>query len=120
MLRQTAFHAATRRHAALRVSRFFIVSGTFLAALCVAFVLENALGLSHGAERRGMASSAAVAAIQVNRALKGDRLQVIGRPAGGEPSGVQVPRNPTRGLPDGCESAFGPVLPDATPSRCVT
>lgn len=123
MLRQTAVHAATRSHAATRrPSRFLIAGGTFLAALCVAVVLENALGPSHGAERRATAVSApepAAPAIQVNRALKGDRLRVIVR-QGGEPPGVQVPPNPTRGLPDGCESAFGPILPETKPSRCVT
>jgi hypothetical protein len=107
-----------------RPSRFFIeTAGTFLAALCVAFVLGNALGPSHGAERRETAVTApepAPPAIQVNRARKGDRLRVIVRPDGGEPSGVQVPRNPTRGLRDGCESASGPILPQTEPSRCVT
>jgi hypothetical protein len=105
-----------------RPSRFFITGGTFLAALCLAFVLENALGPSHGSERRETAMSApepVAPAIQVNRALKGDRLRVIER-HGGETPGVQVPRNPTRGLPDGCESAFGPILPQTEPSRCVT
>jgi hypothetical protein len=115
MLRQTAFHAATRRP-----SRFSIAGGTFLAALCVASVLGNALGPSHGAERREVAVSAVEPAIEVNRALKGNRLRVIVRPDGGEPAGVQIPRNPTRGLPDGCESAFGPILPETKPARCVT
>jgi hypothetical protein len=104
-------------------SRFFIAGGTFLAALCVTFVLANALGPSHSAERTEMAVSAtepATPAIQVNRTLKGDRLRVIVR-HGGEPAEVRVPRNPpTRGLPDGCESAFGPILPQTEPSRCVT
>jgi len=97
-----------------------IAGGTFLAALCVTFALENAIGSSHGAERRGTAMSAAESAapaIQVNRALKGDRLWVR---HGGEPAGVQGPGKAARGLPDGCESAFGPILPETTPSRCVT
>jgi hypothetical protein len=118
MWKRTAFHAATRRHAAKRrPSRFFIeTTGTFVAALCVAFVLENPLGLSHGAEGREMVVSAP--AIEVNRALKGDRLIV--RPNAGEPPGVQLPRNQTQHLLDGCESASGPILPATEPSRCVT
>ena len=113
----------TRGGTMRRPSRFFIeTAGTFLAALCVAFVLENALGPSHGAEWRETAVSApepASPAIQVKRARKGDRLRLIVRHGGATP-GVQVPSNPTRGSPDGCESAFAPILPDTKPSRCVT
>jgi hypothetical protein len=45
---------------------------------------------------------------------------VIVRPDGGDPPDVQLPRNPSRPLPDGCESAFGSILPATTASRCVT
>ena len=88
------FKPLLARHAAMRrPSRFFIeTTGTFVAVLCVAFVLENPPGLSHGAEGREMVMSAP--AIEVNRALKGDRLIV--RPNAGEPPGAQVPRNPTQ------------------------
>jgi hypothetical protein len=100
-----------------RPSRFFIeTTGIFMVALGVAFLLDNPLGLSLGAEGREMVMSAP--AIEVNRALKGDRLIV--RPNAGEPPGVQVPRNPTQHLPDGCESASSPILPATVPSRCVT
>ena len=50
--------------------------------------------------------------IEVNRALKGDRLRV--------PLDVQAPTAPNRPLQDGCESAFGPINPSTKPSRCVT
>jgi hypothetical protein len=99
-----------------RPSRFFIET-TFVAALCVAFVLENPLGLSHGAAQ-GSEMVVSAPTIEVNRALKGDRLIV--RPNAGEPPGVQVPRKPTQHLPDGCESASSPILPATEPSRCVT
>ena len=124
MLKQTEFHAATRRHAAMRQpSQSFIeVAVAVGAALCIAFVLEVPLAPSYGAVGRPAVSAAepATPAIEVNRALKGDRQPVIVRSNGGEPPGVQVPRNPTRPLTDGCESAFGPILPATEPSRCVT
>jgi hypothetical protein len=67
----------------------------------------------------------AAPAIQVNGAPKGDWLRgVVLRgtvpPDSGEPPEVQVLRNPTRALPDGCESASGPMLPATKPSRYVT
>jgi hypothetical protein len=105
-----------------RPSRSFIeAAGAVVAALCVAFVLEVPVGLSHGAEGRPVVSAPEPApAVEVNRALKGDRLRVILRPEGGEPPDVQLPANPKRPLPDGCESAFGPINPATKPSRCVT
>jgi hypothetical protein len=103
---------------------FIEAAGAVVAALCVAFVLEVPVGPSHGAEGPPAVSASGPAiqtpAIQVNRALKGDRLRVIVRPDGGEAPDVQLPRNPTRALPDGCESASGPILPATKPSRCVT
>jgi hypothetical protein len=110
-----------------RPSRSFIeTAGAVVAALCVAFVLEVPLGPSRGAEVRPAVSASEpvpaiqAPAIQVNRALKGDRLQLIVRPDGGGSPDVRLPRNPTRSLPDGCESAFGPINPSTKPSRCVT
>jgi len=115
----------------MRPSRFLIeTAGAVGAALCVAFVLEVPPGPFAGAQGRQTAIPAPepaiqtpvtqTPAIQVNRALKGDRLRVIVRPDGGEPPDVQLPRNPRRPLPDGCESASGPILPPTTASRCVT
>jgi hypothetical protein len=112
----------------MRPSRFLIEgAGAVVAALCVAFVLEVPLGPPQGAQGRETAIPAPepapaiqTPAIQVNRALKGDRLRVIVRPDGGDPPDVQLPRNPSRPLPDGCESAFGSILPATTASRCVT
>ena len=105
----------------LRSRSFIKPAGAVVAALCVAFVLEVPLGPSHGATgRSAVMASEPAPAFQVNRALKGDRLRLILRPDGGESPDVRLPRNPTRPLPDGCESAFGPINPATKPSRCVT
>jgi len=93
-----------------------------LAAAGIAFLVQNPLGVSPRAE--GSDPTAAMVAptlpMEVNRALKGDRLRVILRPEGAEPFDVQAPSEPGRPLPDGCESAFGPISPATKPARCVT
>ena len=108
-------------------SRFLIeAASAVVGALCVAFVLEVPLGPSPVAQGRETAMAPRPAptiqtpGTQVNRTLKGDRLRVIVRPDGGEPPDVQLPRSPSQPLPDGCESASGPIVPATTASRCVT
>jgi hypothetical protein len=77
-------------------------------------VLQIPLGLPQHAAGSNPAATPAASTppIEVNRALKGDRLRV--------PFDVQAPSGPNRPLPDGCESAFGPINPTTKPARCVT
>jgi hypothetical protein len=94
-----------------------------LAAGCIAFVLQIPLAAPQRAATDPAATSVPkTSPIEVNRTLKGDRLRVIIRPDGAEPFDVQVPSEPNRPLqlPDGCESAFGPINPATKPARCVT
>jgi hypothetical protein len=107
--------------------RLFIGAGSaVLVALCFAFALEVSRELTRPghAARLDPASSTGEPAIpaDVNRALKGDRLRVIARPDGAESFDVQAPPQPKPPLPDGCESAFGPInpSPSARPARCAT
>jgi hypothetical protein len=95
--------------------------GAVVAAACVAVVLQIPLGMPQPAARPDPAAAAPqTPPMEVNRALKGDRLRAMKRPDGAEPFDVQVPDAPNRPLPDGCESAFGPINPSTKPSRCVT
>jgi hypothetical protein len=94
-----------------------------LAAACVTLVLEFPFGMLKPVVSPDPAAAAPqtlTPPMEFNRALKGDRLRVIKRPEGAEPFDVQVPDAPSRPLPDGCESAFGPISPSTKPARCVT
>jgi hypothetical protein len=94
-----------------------------LAAASIAFLVQNPLGAPPRAAGSDPAATVApTLPVDVNRALKGDRLRVILRPEGAEPFDVQAPApaEPGRPLPDGCESAFGPISPATKPARCVT
>jgi hypothetical protein len=97
-----------------RLSRSPIkVLSAVLAAAGITAVVQVPLGIPHAAGSNPPATSVSPRPpIEVNRALKGDRLRV--------PFDVQAPTAPNRPLPDGCESAFGPINPSAKPSRCVT
>ena len=84
-----------------------------LAAAAITAVLQLPFGLpQHAAGSSPPTAVSPMGPIEVNRALKGDRLRV--------PFDVQAPTAPTRSLPDGCESAFGPINPSTKPARCVT
>jgi len=91
-----------------------------LAAAGIAFLVQNPLSAPPRAA--GSATVAPAPSMEVNRALKGDRMRVIVRPEGAEPFDVRAPAPtaPSRALPDGCESAFGPISPATKPARCVT
>jgi len=91
-----------------------------LAATCIALVLQVPLGMPHPAASPEPAAAAPqTPRMEFNRTLKGDRLRVIVRPDGAEPFDVKVPDGPDR-MPDGCESALGPINPSTKPARCVT
>jgi hypothetical protein len=95
-----------------------------LTAAGIAFLAQNPLSAPPQAAGSDPAAAAVapISPMEVNRALKGDRLRVILRPEGAEPFDVQAPPAtvPGRALPDGCESAFGPINPGTKPARCVT
>ena len=94
-----------------------------LAAAGIALLVQNPLSAPPRAAGSDPAvTDAPTPAMEVNRALKGDRLRVIVRPEGAEPFDVQAPApsTPSGPLPDGCESAFGPISPATKPALCVT
>jgi hypothetical protein len=93
-----------------------------LAAAGIAVLVQNPFEVRRAAGFEPAAATVApTTPMEVNRALKGDRLRVILRPEGAEPFGVQAPPSePSRPLPDGCESALGPISPVTKPARCVT
>jgi hypothetical protein len=91
-------------------SKYLIsVVGAAFAALCFAVVLavpatipgpQPGTRVEPGMFDTGMFDT-------VNRASKGDRLRVIGRPPDAAPLEVQVPAGSSPKSLDGCESAFG-------------
>jgi hypothetical protein len=89
-----------------------------LSAVLVAAGITAVVQVSLGMPQDAAGSHPATATvpptrpIEVNRALKGDRLRA--------PVDVRAPSAPNRPLPDGCESAFGPINPSTKPARCVT
>jgi hypothetical protein len=105
-----------RQHSAYAVGAL----GTAVASVCFLAALEISVATTSPV---ASAPLSAPASDVINRAHKGNRLEIIPLPNAAVPSETPVPRAPARQLPDGCESAFSSISRSPAPAltgHCVT